>query len=119
MDLYFSLFDFIWEEIEAISENPLRSCGYVSYIMHMIERVTGHTFEYDKEHQSLRIKNDLKAPVEERRAAAPRVSSPHITAELLEEESSKETSSITYSKDARLDFWDVQVPTCHRCESTT
>jgi hypothetical protein len=36
----FSVFDFIWEKIKAISENPLKSCGYVPYIMHMIERVT-------------------------------------------------------------------------------
>jgi hypothetical protein len=44
--------------------------------MHMIERVTGRTFGYDKEHHQLRIKNDLRAPVEERRAAAPRSSPP-------------------------------------------
>jgi hypothetical protein len=33
----FSVFYFIWEEIKAISENPLKSCGYAPYIMHMIE----------------------------------------------------------------------------------
>jgi hypothetical protein len=33
----FSVFDFIWEEIKAISENPLKSCGYAPYLMHMIE----------------------------------------------------------------------------------
>jgi hypothetical protein len=33
----FSDFDFIWEEIKAISENPLKTCGYSPYIMHMIE----------------------------------------------------------------------------------
>jgi hypothetical protein len=33
----FSDFDFIWEEIKAISENPLKTCGYAPYIMHMIE----------------------------------------------------------------------------------
>ena len=74
--LEFSVFDFIWEEIKAISENPLKSCGYAPYIMHMIERVTGRTFGYDKEHQPLRIKNDLRAPVEDRRTAAPLDSSP-------------------------------------------
>jgi hypothetical protein len=36
----FNVFDFIWEEIKAISENPLKSCGYAPYLMHMIERVT-------------------------------------------------------------------------------
>jgi hypothetical protein len=65
----FFVFDFIWEEIKAISENPLKSCGYTPYIMHMIERVLGCTFGYDKEHHHLRIKNDLKAPVEDRRVA--------------------------------------------------
>jgi hypothetical protein len=72
----FSVFDFIWEEIKAISENPLKSYGYAPYIMHMIERVTGCTFGYDKEHQPLRIKNDLRAPVEDKRTSAPRGSSP-------------------------------------------
>jgi hypothetical protein len=38
--------------------------------------VTGQTFRYDKEHHPLRIKNDLRAPVEERRAATPRSSPP-------------------------------------------
>jgi hypothetical protein len=40
----FSGFDLIWEEIKAIPENPLKSCGYASYLMHMIERVTARTF---------------------------------------------------------------------------
>jgi hypothetical protein len=65
----FGVFDFIWEEIKAISESHLKSCGYAPYIMHMIERVTPRTFGYDKEHYPLMIKNDLKAPIEERRVA--------------------------------------------------
>jgi hypothetical protein len=32
----FCVFYFIWEEIKAISESPLKSCGYASYLMHMI-----------------------------------------------------------------------------------
>jgi hypothetical protein len=67
----FSVFNFIWEEIKAISESPLKSYGYAPYIMHMIERVMDRTFRYDKEHQPMRIKNDLRASVEDRRAAAP------------------------------------------------
>jgi hypothetical protein len=35
----------------------------------MIEWVTGRTFGYDKEHHSLRIKNDLRAPMKDTRAA--------------------------------------------------
>jgi hypothetical protein len=49
----FSIFDFIWEEIKAIPENPLKSCGYAPYIMHMIERVTARTFYCEKEHHPL------------------------------------------------------------------
>jgi hypothetical protein len=74
--IFFLEFDFIWEEIKAISESPLESCAYAPYIMHMIERVLGHTFGCDKEHHPLRIKNDLRALVEERRAVAPLVSPP-------------------------------------------
>jgi hypothetical protein len=72
----FSIFDFIWEEIKAISENPLKSCGYAPYLMSMIERVTTRTFFYEKEHHPLRIKNDLRAPVEESRAVASHSSPP-------------------------------------------
>jgi hypothetical protein len=65
------VFDFICGEIKVISESSLKSCGYVPYIMHMIERVTGQTFRYNKEHHTLGIENNLRAPVEERRADAP------------------------------------------------
>jgi hypothetical protein len=37
----------------------------------MIGRLTTQTFFSEKEHHPLRIKNDLRAPVEESRAAAP------------------------------------------------
>jgi hypothetical protein len=72
----FSIFYFIWEEVKAISENPLKSCEYAPYLMHMIERVTARTFFYEKEHHPLRIKNDLRAPVEESRVVAPHSSPP-------------------------------------------
>jgi hypothetical protein len=71
-----SVFDFIWEEIKAIPESTLKSCGYAHYIMHMIERVSGWTFGCDKERNPLQIKNDLRAPVEDRRAATPQTSPP-------------------------------------------
>jgi hypothetical protein len=67
----FSIFDFIWEETKAISENPLKSCGYAPYFMHMIERVTARTFFCEKEHHPLRIKNDMRAPLEDMRAVTP------------------------------------------------
>jgi hypothetical protein len=74
----FSVFDFMWEEIKVISESPLKSYGYAPYIMHMIERVSDRTFGCDKEHHSLRIKNDLRHPVEERRAMAPHATPPRV-----------------------------------------
>jgi hypothetical protein len=73
----FSIFYFIWEEINAISENSLKSCEYATYLMHMM-RVTAHTFFCEKEHHPLRIKNDLRVPVEDRRAATPRSSPPRV-----------------------------------------
>jgi hypothetical protein len=74
----FSIFDFIWEEIKAISENPLKRCGYAPYLIHMIERVTAQTFFCEKEHHPLWIKNDLRASVEDSRAAAPHCSPPRV-----------------------------------------
>jgi hypothetical protein len=72
----FPIFDFIWKEIKVISENPLKSCGYAPYLMHMIERVPARIFFYEKEYHLLWIKNDLRAPMEDSRAAAPYSSPP-------------------------------------------
>jgi hypothetical protein len=77
----FSVFYFIWEEIKAISENPLKSFGYVPYLMHMIEIVIARTFLCEKKHHPLRIKNDLRVPVEDTRAAAPYSSPPSAARE--------------------------------------
>jgi hypothetical protein len=65
----FTVYNFIWEEINAILENPLESCGYAPYIMHLIHGVIARTFYCDKEHHPLRIKNGINASVEDRRAA--------------------------------------------------
>jgi hypothetical protein len=51
--------------------------------MHMIERVTDMTCYCEKEHHPLRIKNDLKAPVVDRRAAAGGVGSKETSPRLL------------------------------------
>jgi hypothetical protein len=72
----FFVFNFMFEEIKAILGSPLKSCGYAPNIMHMIERVSGHTFGCDKERHPLRIKNDLRAPLKERRPAAPHATPP-------------------------------------------
>ena len=42
-----------------MGERPLKGCGFAPYIMYMIEKVTGHTFEYDKKHKVLKIVDDL------------------------------------------------------------
>jgi hypothetical protein len=72
----FLVFDFISEEIKAISESPLKSCRYAPYFMHKIKRVSGRTFGCDKEHHPLQIKNDRRVPMLDRRVAAPRASPP-------------------------------------------
>jgi hypothetical protein len=72
----FSVFDFIWKEIKAISENPLKSYRYAHYLMHMIEGVTSRTFFCEKERHPLQIKNDLRALAEDSRAATPHSSPP-------------------------------------------
>jgi hypothetical protein len=62
--------------------------------MHMIERVSGRMFGYEKEHHPLMIKNDLKVLVEDRRAAAPRGSSPPRAARGREKQEDKPPSPI-------------------------
>jgi hypothetical protein len=90
----FLVFDFIWEEIKAIPKNPLKSCGYAHYLMHLIEKVTTRTFLCE-EHHPLRIKNNLKAPVEDRRAAAGQlVSSPPRAARRSGQQGDKPLSPI-------------------------
>ena len=42
-----------------MGERPLKGCGFAPYIMFMIKKVTGHTFEYDKKHKVLKIIDDL------------------------------------------------------------
>ena len=37
----------------------IKGCGFAPYIMHMIEQVTRHTFEYDKVHKALKIVANL------------------------------------------------------------
>ena len=45
--------------IRSVGERPLKGCGFAPYIMHMIERVIGHTSKYDKVHKALKIVADL------------------------------------------------------------
>jgi hypothetical protein len=107
----FSTFDFIWEEIKAISENPLKSCGYAPYIMHMIERVTTRTFYCKKEHHPLRIKNDLKALVEDRRVTAGQpISSPPRAARRSGQQGYKPLSPIQKNSACSLGYASPNMP---------
>jgi hypothetical protein len=56
----FSVVDYIWEEIHSISGSPQKSCGYATYLMHVIEAITNYTFVYDHEHKPFHLKNDVK-----------------------------------------------------------
>jgi hypothetical protein len=106
----FFVFDIIWEKIKAISENHLKSCVYAPYLTHLIERVTTRTFFCEKEHHRLGIKNDLKALVEDRRAAAGQpVSSPPRAARRSGQHGDKPPSPIR--KIFQLALQDVQVST--------
>jgi len=55
----FSIFDFIWCEIHSVGERPIKGCVFGPYIMHMIEQVIGHQFDYDRPHKVLKIVADL------------------------------------------------------------
>lgn len=74
--LPFSVFDFIWEKIKAISKSPLRSCAYAPYIMHMIEYVTKGQFEYDMEHVQLNVKHNVPVPRDDDSSAGVAPSAP-------------------------------------------
>jgi hypothetical protein len=50
----FDVFEYIVDEIWNIATNPLRSCGFASYIQFMIEFVTQEKFYKDVRHDSLR-----------------------------------------------------------------
>ena len=55
----FSIFDFIWCEIRSVGERPIKGCGFGPYIMHIIEQVTGHQFDYDRPHKVLKIVTNM------------------------------------------------------------
>jgi hypothetical protein len=49
----FDVFKYILDEIWNIATNPLRSCGFATYIQFMIESVTQEKFYKDVRHNSL------------------------------------------------------------------
>jgi hypothetical protein len=50
---HFDVFEYIMDEIWNIATNPLRSCGFASYIQFMIESVAHEKFYKDVCHDSL------------------------------------------------------------------
>jgi hypothetical protein len=81
----FSIFDFIWCEIQSVGERPVKGCGFGPYIMYMIERVTRHQIDYDRPHKVLKIVANLPEvgvppPGPGRAAAAAEVDAPEVGA---------------------------------------
>jgi hypothetical protein len=50
----FSVIDYFWEEIKAISLNPQKNCGFAPYLMFIIEYVTNRSFPKDGFYMHLR-----------------------------------------------------------------
>ena len=55
----FSIFDFIWCEIQSVAPRPIKGYGFGTYIIYMIEQVIGHQFDYDRPHKVLKIVANL------------------------------------------------------------
>jgi hypothetical protein len=49
-----SVMDFVWEEIKGISLDPKKNCGFASYLMFIIEDVTGKNFPKEGNHMPFR-----------------------------------------------------------------
>jgi hypothetical protein len=56
-----SAMDFVWEEIKGIFKNPQKTCGFVPYLMFMIEDVTSRSFPKEGKHIPLRPKPTKKS----------------------------------------------------------
>ena len=48
----FNVANYIWEVIKYISENPLKICAYVPYLMELIERASKTKFQTDTKPES-------------------------------------------------------------------
>jgi hypothetical protein len=60
---YFSVIDYIWEEIKGISLNPQKNCGFTPYLMLLIEDVMGNrSFPNEGIHMPFRP-NPTKKPL--------------------------------------------------------
>jgi hypothetical protein len=58
----FSVINYIWEEIKGISLNPQKNCGFIPYLMFLIEDVTGRSFPKEGIHMPF-IPNPTKKPL--------------------------------------------------------
>jgi hypothetical protein len=57
-----NVMDFVWEEIKGISLNPQKNCGFVPYLMFIIEDVTGRNFPKEGKHMLFKP-NPIKKPL--------------------------------------------------------
>jgi hypothetical protein len=55
-----SVMDFVWKEINDISMNPQKTCGFTPYLMFMIEDVTSRSFPKEGKHIPFRPKPTKK-----------------------------------------------------------
>ena len=74
--------DYIWEEINYISKNPLKICAYAPYLMELIERATQTKYQTDVEHESF----CPKVPKHRREPSPHRYSEAEDDVEIEEEE---------------------------------
>jgi hypothetical protein len=57
-----NVMDFMWEEIKGISMNPQKTCGFMPYLMFIIEDVTGRSFPKEGKPMPFRA-NPTKKPI--------------------------------------------------------
>jgi hypothetical protein len=82
----FSVEDFIWQEINNLSEDPKKICSYSPYIMYLIEKVAKTEFPKNVTHKPLKL-NPSKSP----RFPSPRAEwAPGHEDELFEEGATQE-----------------------------
>jgi hypothetical protein len=47
-----NVMDFVWEEIKGISLNPQKNCGFMPYLIFIIEDVMGRKFSEGRQAQA-------------------------------------------------------------------
>jgi hypothetical protein len=97
---WFDVFDYIVDEIWNIAINPLRSCGFATYIMCMIEMVAHERFYKDVAHE-------LLCPAVSKDSARRHTFPPPDMAPTRTARSSGASSSSSSNSDFLKMFWDI------------